>query len=244
MTPTPTKAGVIDTLREDLRIPKRAIPDTGNFDPTRLPHIWVDNRLRMLGLITTLVGGCSALMGWVILWESRAGARHLRMDAIPGEAIAAWTIGAALLGLGIWWLARRDIIVIDDKGVKVREYRLGHSRSWELPLSAYRGMALIRDESVREADSDLTWTSWSVILHHDDARRSVVLYSRRVIDHEGTVYDHNNRLTKEGASTCETRATAHAISWAEAMEIPMLIERDGELVEKDAPPALAWMPTF
>ena len=223
---------------------KHAIPDSGNFDPTRLPHIWIDNRLRMAGLIASLVGLCTALMGLVIMWESGAGARQLNPESISGQSLVAWAVGAVLIALGVWWLARRDIIIIDKERVKVRAFGRGRSQAWELPLADYQGMALTCGASSQDDDTTRTWTTWTVTLHHQDAARSVVLYRRKVQDQDGQVFDHNDRLTKEGASTCETRATAHAIAWAEAMEIPMLIERDGELVEKEAPPALAWMPTF
>lgn len=242
MPPTSPSPGVFETLRRDVRVPTHAIPDAGHFDPTRLPHHWMDERLRLPGLISTLLGGCSAMFGLVILWESKAGSPPLHMVTIPGVAWGAGAIGAVLLFLGVWVLARRDFVVIDQQGVKVREYRLGSGLSWELPLSAYRGMALIRCESVIEGDPAATWTTWAVTLHHEEPARSVLLYRRMVLDQEGQVFDHYNRLTPEGASTCEVRATANGSSWAEAMGIPLLVERDGELVEEAEEPPKLWLP--
>ena len=72
-------------------------------------------------------------------------------------------------------------------------------------------------------DSTNVWTTWKVGLHHEDTRRSVILYSRT--RSEEVVSDHLNRIMNEDAPTCEQRALDLCKSWAQSMGIPKLAIR-------------------
>ena len=224
ITHTRKRKGWLAAVRKDLRVARQAMPDDGMFDPENLPYRWTDLHLRKLAYIAVLLGLASGLFGVVILLESRFGRPYSRQADIPGEAWMGWIIAALLLYVGLWLSRHRDVIEIDRTAVTVRQRRLFGTRDWEEPLSAYLGMAMIRSESTLE-DSTNVWTTWTVGLHHEDTRRSVILYSRMMDRDELVVSDHLSRITHEDTATCEQQALDLCKRWAKSMGIPMLAIR-------------------
>lgn len=212
-------------MLNELRVATRAIPDHGEFDPQRLPHRWFDRRLLVPGRVIAGAGLAMGLLGVLVLLESRFGKPYLRQAEIPGEAWTAWLIAALLLYAGLWLTRCWNRIEIRRDMVRVEHHRLFSSWRWQEPLGAYRGMAMTRTESTNE-DTINVWTTWTVALLHEDASRTVSLYSRMLSSEDQVVSDHRNRVTDDDPATCEERALALCRRWAQSMGIPMLEVRD------------------
>lgn len=101
-------------------------------------------------------------------------------EPIPGlgrpGALVAFAIGA---GFALWSFAaltRRRKIVIDERGVLVRDHRLAGVREWRAPLADYLGIQ-VRSRTVRTSRGRRLLHS--VELPHDDPDRALVLATWR-----------------------------------------------------------------
>jgi hypothetical protein len=101
-------------------------------------------------------------------------------EPIPGlgrpGALVAFAIGA---GFALWSLAaltRRRKIVIDERGVVVRDHRLGGVREWRAPLADYLGIQ-VQSRTIRTSRGRKLLHS--VELRHDDPDRTLVLATSR-----------------------------------------------------------------
>jgi hypothetical protein len=132
-------------------------------------------------------------------------------EPIPGlgrpGALVAFAIGA---GFALWSLAaltRRRKIVIDERGVVVRDHRLGGVREWRAPLADYLGIQ-VQSRTIRTSRGRKLLHS--VELRHDDPDRTLVLATSR----DGQQAEHECRVLAQtlGLQQLENAGTEAPIS--------------------------------
>jgi hypothetical protein len=131
------------------------------------------------------------------------------VEPIPGlgmpGALAAFSIGAGFALWGLAALARRRKIVIDGRGVIVRDRRLGGVRTWRAPLADYLGVQ-VQSRTIRTSRGRRLLHS--VELRHDDPDRTLVLATSK--DREQAVDQCRNlarALGLEGLEPCGADAS-------------------------------------
>jgi hypothetical protein len=107
------------------------------------------------------------------------GAEPIPGLGMPG-ALAAFAIGAGFALWSLAALARRRKIVIDGRGVIVRDRRLGGVRTWRAPLTDYVGVQ-VRSRTIRTSRGRRLLHS--VELRHDDPDRTLVLATSKDREH-------------------------------------------------------------
>ena len=97
-----------------------------------------------------LLGGLLLAIAGVWLAVSLRALHAGALEALPGPgpagAICAFAIGAALALIGLEWVARCRIVVLDQGRLRATERRLTGDRVFEESLARYHGLRLRREQ--------------------------------------------------------------------------------------------------
>ena len=130
--------------------------------------VFVHHRGLLPGVLLLVL---SAIWIGVPLRATMSSAEPIPGLGVPG-ALAAFAIGAGFALWGLRTVARRRKIVIDERGVVVRDRRLCGVREWRAPLADYRGVQ-VRSRTIPTSRGRKLLHS--VELRHDDPDRTLVL---------------------------------------------------------------------
>ena len=133
-------------------------------------------RHRRLALAGVLMAAIAAVWCAVAIRGLVVGAP----EVIPGlgtiGAAGSLMVGTALALLGLSWIVRREVLVIDRDTVELADRRLTGVRGWHAPLTGYRG---VRDRQEQHPHRYGTRVWYVVELWHPEPARTVELARTR-----------------------------------------------------------------
>lgn len=118
------------------------------------------------------------LLAIASIWLAASlGALHAgALEALPGTgavgSVCVFAIGAALALIGVEWIARCRIVLLDQGRLRATERRLTGDRVFEESLARYHGLRL-RREQLRHGYDRRTW--YVVEAWHGDPAKTVEL---------------------------------------------------------------------
>lgn len=145
----------------------------------------------------------------VSLGALQAGALELPGTGMAG-AVGAFAVGSALALIGLEWIARCQIVVLDRGRLRVTERRLTGERVFEESLASYHGLRL-RCEQLPDRYG---WRSWYLVeVWHGDPTKTVEL------------------ARSKDPCLVEQRAE----DWARRLDLPLCREPDERHARADRP---------
>lgn len=136
-------------------------------------------------------------------------------------------ISAILLALGAVWLwFRCNVLEITTEHVRVNEHRLFGGKRWVAPMREY----CLLLHSCYERNFEKDWGddshTWTILLLHEHASRSVLLRSRTLLISEACLKELDGRVADTSIESVGEEFVAVSRRWARILGVALWMKED------------------